>query len=130
MYYQNYMQTQQVNKKLLAQNQQLKKNIEDLVAENDKNREAAEDVAENKQRVTSLTTQNNQLMSNMQRAVQAIKELKMKIDLAQQQNQMYEDDLKHTKELLRTEREQFGTVPREDWEKLLNSKQQIIDELQ
>lgn len=43
---------------------------------------------------------------------------------------MYEDDLKRTKELLRTEREQFGTVPREDWEKLLNSKQQIIDELQ
>ena len=86
MYYQNYMQTQQVNKKLLAQNQQLKKNIEDLVAENDKNREAAEDVAESKQRVTSLTTQNNQLMSNMQRAVQAIKELKMKIDLVQQQN--------------------------------------------
>lgn len=38
------------------------------------------------QRVTSLTAQNNQLMTNMQRAVQAIKELKMKIDLVQQQN--------------------------------------------
>lgn len=60
---------QQVNKKLLTQNQQLKKNIEELVAENDKNREAAEDVAESKQRVVSLTAQNNQLMTNMQRAV-------------------------------------------------------------
>ena len=53
------MQAQQVNKKLLTQNQQLKRNIEELVAENDKNREAAQDVAENKQRVASLTTQNN-----------------------------------------------------------------------
>lgn len=60
---------QQVNKKLLTQNQQLKKNIEELVAENDKNREAADDVAESKQRVVSLTAQNNQLMTNMQRAV-------------------------------------------------------------
>ena len=63
------MQMQQVNKKLLTQNQQLKKNIEELVAENDKNREAADDVAESKQRVVSLTAQNNQLMTNMQRAV-------------------------------------------------------------